>query len=85
MGANRPTVYGARMLAAADIMKTVDVSGAIKFGLKSYALKSMPTESNPCPKSEMIKRVTTNDSLQPPYEAATINIAEMIEAEKHNN
>lgn len=71
---------GARILAAADIMKTVAVSGPIKFGAKSYALKSMPTESNPCPKSEIIRRITTNVSLQPLYEAATINIAEMIEA-----
>lgn len=42
----------------------------------------MPTDSNPCPKSEMIKRITTNVSLQPPYEAATINIAEMTEAKE---
>lgn len=40
----------------------------------------MPTESNPCPRSEIIRRVTTNVSSQPPYEAATMNTADMIEA-----
>ena len=76
-------MYGEIMLAAADIIKTVAVSGTMKFGAKSYALKSMPTESKPCPKSEMIRRITTKVSLHPPYEAATINTADMIEAKNN--